>query len=286
MTEEQWLKGQSAEAMLKFVQEVHASSQPPVRLASNRQLRLFLAACYRASTHDDNKFACDKEKMAVDAEAWAETGDLPKNREHWLYYDDLARLAHCVLVYTGPGRYSADVLRDILDNPYDAMRYNIRECPRCSGIMRFYDTPDLARGQWQCESCTRLEADDGEFTLAFRTGRCVQPGWLTTDLEQLALAAWDSQRADGTLDPAALSVLADRVEEDDWPQELCRHCLGTGNREVVLPTWWPDPRPHTRCDPKTCQARWPNRVLRHLRAPGPHVRGCWAVDLLSRKELP
>jgi hypothetical protein len=25
-------------------------------------------------------------------------------------------------------------------------------------------------------------------------------------------------------------------------------------------------------------------LLSHLRAPGPHVRGCWAVDLLLGKE--
>ena len=25
-------------------------------------------------------------------------------------------------------------------------------------------------------------------------------------------------------------------------------------------------------------------ILNHLRSPGPHVRGCWAVDLLLGKE--
>ena len=62
----------------------------------------------------------------------------------------------------------------------------------------------------------------------------------------LAQAAYDERELPaGTLDTARLGVLADALEESG-------------------------------CD----QAD----LLAHLRGPGPHVRGCWAVDLLLGKE--
>jgi hypothetical protein len=51
--------------------------------------------------------------------------------------------------------------------------------------------------------------------------------------------------AEGTLDPARLTVLADALED-------------AGCTDADL--------------------------LGHLRSPGPHVRGCWAVDLVLGKE--
>jgi len=73
----------------------------------------------------------------------------------------------------------------------------------------------------------------------------VEAAWLSWDggtVPRLARAAYEERRLpEGTLDPARLAVLADALEE-----------AGCTN---------PD-------------------ILGHLRGPGPHVRGCWAVDLL------
>jgi hypothetical protein len=55
----------------------------------------------------------------------------------------------------------------------------------------------------------------------------------------------DRTLSSGELDPARLAVLADALEE------------------AVCPS---------------------GAVLSHLRSPWPHVRGCWAVDLLLGKE--
>jgi hypothetical protein len=67
----------------------------------------------------------------------------------------------------------------------------------------------------------------------------LDPAHRTPEVISLALAAY-AQRAlpTGQLNPAALSVLADALED-----------LGAGGE-----------------------------VIAHLRSPGPHVRGCWAVD--------
>lgn len=67
------------------------------------------------------------------------------------------------------------------------------------------------------------------------------PAWLTTAVEQLAQAAYgERQLPSGELDPGRLAVLADALEE-------------AGCTDV--------------------------EILTHLRGPGPHVRGCFAVDL-------
>ena len=68
--------------------------------------------------------------------------------------------------------------------------------------------------------------------------------WNGGAVMQLARAAYEERiLPEGHLDPARLAVLADALEEAGAPEE----------------------------------------VLAHLRAPGPHVRGCWAVDYLLGK---
>ena len=77
--------------------------------------------------------------------------------------------------------------------------------------------------------------------------------------------------------------------------DVCDTCNGTGK---FPPGYHPERDPAsgrheggwTNC--KTCSSTGgkggvihvPNPILAHLRLPGPHVRGCWAVDLLLGKE--
>ncbi len=70
--------------------------------------------------------------------------------------------------------------------------------------------------------------------------------WLTSNVTTLAQAAYEERiLPSGQLDPARLAILSDALEEAG-----CDHA----------------------------------DMLSHLRSPGPHVRGCWAVDLLLGKE--
>jgi len=63
---------------------------------------------------------------------------------------------------------------------------------------------------------------------------------------RLAQAAYDQRELpSGTLDPARFAVLADALDE-----------VGCADADI----------------------------LGHLRGPGPHVRGCWALDLCLGKE--
>jgi hypothetical protein len=79
----------------------------------------------------------------------------------------------------------------------------------------------------------------------FRTAS-VDPSWLTSTVRSLAAEAYDQrQLPEGTFAPDRLAVLADALEE-----------AGCSDRAI----------------------------LDHLRGPGPHVRGCWPLDLLLGKE--
>jgi hypothetical protein len=77
----------------------------------------------------------------------------------------------------------------------------------------------------------------------------IDPSLLTKQdslVRNLAQAAYENREMpSGTLDPARLAVLADALEE-----------TGCTNADI----------------------------LNHLRGPGPHVRGCWVVDMLLGKE--
>jgi hypothetical protein len=74
----------------------------------------------------------------------------------------------------------------------------------------------------------------------------VDPAWLTPTPTGLATAAYEERTLpSGELDPARLSVLADALED-----------AGCSDADL----------------------------LGHLRSPGPHVRGCWALDLILGKE--
>jgi hypothetical protein len=73
----------------------------------------------------------------------------------------------------------------------------------------------------------------------------LDPAWQAPTVDSLARAAYEERTLPaGTLDPARLAVLADALEE-----------AGCADAEM----------------------------LGHLRSPGPHVRGCWALDLLLGK---
>ncbi len=69
--------------------------------------------------------------------------------------------------------------------------------------------------------------------------------WNDATLPRLAQSIYDDRiLPEGTFDPERLAVLCDALEEASCRNEV---------------------------------------VLEHLRGPGPHVRGCWVVDLLLRK---
>jgi hypothetical protein len=97
---------------------------------------------------------------------------------------------------------------------------------------------------WRSHPCLRCRAMHGACRECNGWGYLLEPaGWAGEEARSLAHAAyWEGRdEATGRLDAARLGVLADCLEE-----------AGCGRQDI----------------------------LAHLRGPGPHVRGCWAVDFV------
>ena len=93
-----------------------------------------------------------------------------------------------------------------------------------------------------------------------------------------------------------LPILADALEEE---AEFCETCYGQGHRwycKACRSLWrfsGEDPTcvtcPGRPCEKRTCEGCEGSGlcyhfVIKHLREPGPHARGCWALDRLLGKE--
>lgn len=95
-------------------------------------------------------------------------------------------------------------------------------------------------------------------------GRVIKRSWLTPTVLSLAQAAYEESQPNGTLNPDRLAILADALEEAGCTNEvLLQHLRG----------WeWSPPEDHMGRD----KGVW-------IRLRGPHVRGCWALDLILGK---
>jgi hypothetical protein len=109
-------------------------------------------------------------------------------------------------------------------------------------------TEMIARSAQEAERKRQSEFLRDLFGNPFRRVPLVDPAWLAwkdDSVRRLAGVAYEErQLPKGTLDPERLSLLADALEDAG-----CTHA----------------------------------ELLGHLRSPGPHVRGCWAVDLVLGK---
>lgn len=269
MNEQQWLTSDDPATMMAAL-----------TLVSDRKLRLFACACCRQVWH---LLTDPRSRRAVEvAERYAdgfaegselyEAGFILRGSENTIQYapcwltDPAARAALGVVgnPATNPRPWSAEqkaaqaaLLRDIFGNPW-------RPAP-----LRWQDSkPEVYVGT----------AQHGFHNSTHYYDPCA---WLTTSGVRLARAAY-----------------SERVEEEECRRchglgcqfgpkihvigcTCCDRCYGTGTtqtgaldpaRLVVLA----DALEEAGCTEEA--------LLRHMRSPGPHVRGCWAVDLILGKE--
>jgi hypothetical protein len=212
--------------------------------ASDRKLRLFAVACCRRIWSLLTDERSQRAVAVVEQFAEELTTEMEFEEARWQAVD----------AYVAPPN----------PTPYDRALESAAEAACCAGWDDFTPTEQEAQGAATtaahcCQrAVTHLGGDvDQEKSAQADLLRCIlgpnplgpapiDPVWLTPIVTSLATAAYQERALhSGELDPARLAVLADALEE-------------AGCSSAPL--------------------------LGHLRAAGVHVRGCWAVDLLTKRE--
>jgi hypothetical protein len=252
MTETDWLASNDPRTMLDFVRGNNPlRAECPMPPPSDRKLRLFACACCRQVwdrlTDERSQWAVKVAEWYADEEATlADLREAERNAYEACPDVNTTPLQNTVAwVLIGPV-YASWCASGKGATSYAARR-TIEQLELPSGTHAAL-LRDVIGNPFRPET---LLYSDGRVSMRYRPGDAItlhksaRCPWLTLTVLALAQAAYDERRDDGTLDPDRLAILADALEEADCTEEA---------------------------------------ILRHLRGPGPHVRGCWAVDLLLSKE--
>lgn len=277
MNEAEWLASNDPQAMLEWIANPPMLAGYPVVIdgfehpgrPTDRKLVLFVAAVERerweAWSNDYKEAAtgidCDLGVMEAVAD-----GRIPMARliETSLPYriartNPVECARDCVRVHNLPQDKPkwATLLRDILGNPWRPVVLD-RPCERCNGTGSLTSRSGVAGAA--SNTCFACEA-----------GRVGAGDWFTPAVLSIAQECYD------TRDFRSLPVAADALTDAGCPADVrCPACEGAGRMVNGV------------FDPSNClvcerRGRLPHPLLEHLRSPGPHVRGCWAVDLILGK---
>lgn len=193
---------------------------------------------------------------------------------------DAANAAARAAALNAANDLQAHLLRDIGGNPFKPVKLSTgrRQCDNCEVVGKLWEFfgPDDNYDSAECYRCAgRGWLEDGPCP------------WLTPTVVSLAHAAYDErEEKSGYLTAVRLAVLADSLEEAGCVGESCSKCGGDGWRFDIPPVLAVDYPLNRKKQCEDCQGQGylSHPLLAHLRSPGPHVRGCWAIDLLLGKE--
>lgn len=307
MTERQWLESNKPEAMLEALRQYRVGYWPSLPVppkgfsVSDRKLWLFVAGVERLW------WGAEAGKSALQSleflEAVADDKMSADNlRRVGLSYTKPINAAECaydcVRVHNSQGdppRW-ANLLRCLFGNPWrpatlakcercdgDGKAHGSDRpfewtgpgtypglCPVCGGAGSPWLSPDvlaLARACYKLREGRACERCKGAGKARFPDLEDEEPDCDCPDCGGVGRVG------EGLLDPVRLLVLADALEEAGCPAQAdCHWCDGTGHME-----------PYSRCGNCRSTGKVPHPLLAHLRGPGPHAHGCWAIDLLLGK---
>jgi hypothetical protein len=252
MTEAEWLACTDPVAMLLFLRGK----------ASDRKLRLFACACCRRVLHLLNEGCGQAVGMVEEYVQTGKRGGLHAARrvahearerlgvEVWQAPD---RVAHCRAEVRNWA--SSTVWEAARQNPATAAQAHLAAARALGWWQKAEEeaggvvTDPLLRAE---PSVTELQAQAALlrdlFGNPFRAAHIDSTllAWRNGTISKLAQSIYEArQLPSGRLDSSGLAILADALED-----------VGCDNADL----------------------------LAHIRGPGPHVRGCWAVDLLMGKD--
>jgi hypothetical protein len=253
MTEQEWLSCTDPKAMLDFLQGQ----------AIGRKLRLFAAACCRRvwPLLNGEPFRTAVQRAELFADGVVTKEDMTEARDAAIPLfvhlhggeDEAPAAALSAAGVPAPKKSFLDQLLDAFSDPWweDEFDKGDPHAPAVVTARHAAWATAHAQGQRPVSGSAGEVAEQqrqaGILSDLFNPFRpaTVSPAWRTPQVLVLAQAAYDERELPaGTLDLARLVVLADALEE-------------------------------AGCSDQT--------VLGHLRKAGPHVRGCWAVDLILGK---
>jgi hypothetical protein len=258
MDEAAWLASEDPAAMLRLVEQtsdegqVIAIPRRPSYKVSERKLRLWASAACRQALRltsswvpaSDSARLCDLSDRFADGEIGG---------------DELAGFRPTHPDCSWPLRYLNTIHTTILNTINHA-----KFLPGQAALVR-----EVVGNPFR----PALPVDSGP-------GPYYDPAWLDDPAARsLARAAYESRLGDGTLDGARLLVLSDALEEAGCDRvPLLRHLRG------YRPCYYCGDNPAIdRAADEWCTYCGHERWLNGDFGPGPHVRGCWALDLILGK---
>lgn len=263
MTQDEWLASEDPAAMLRALPTIMApdGEQTPDGLGvSDRKLRLWVFACREAE-----QAARTITVRWHDAEL-TDPGELLACAHNWAAGTDARSVV--------PMPLRAALLRDIVGNPWRPAAY--RRETRKEGVVLV----EVHGGVWPDGkpytetqgvpwlTSTVLALAEAVYHVRCRGCERCYGGWIAGECIRPC-----PNVTDGSLDPDRLAVLADALEEAGVLLEWCPGCNGRPRRTRAE---------HFICvDHDAVVETHP--LLAHLRGPGPHWRGCWALDLILGK---
>lgn len=180
----------------------------------------------------------------------------------------------------------ADALRDVVGNPFDLVEKPIKrpKCPHCGAQWYYMHEPNVM----YCRNCQE--------TWDWPKDAHSSP-WLTAEVVSLAIGARNDIRADGTLDPVRLMVLADALDDAGCPEpQLTSHLRATRHHAAGCPPCRfrkaGDPCPHCEngvwartddCCNVYCESCMETGDVLPEQ-PTPHYLGCWVLQMILENQ--
>jgi hypothetical protein len=283
MTEQEWLNSNDPTSMLEHA-ITGRKCDNSLYCPSDRKLRLFACACAIKCYGFAHATAMGPGKGGYGV--WYETGEADPDDSEDTAGSPLHNARSWVRSQSNQSGVEdgitqsekANLLRDIVSPFRPPMLVdNLPPPSRLSNkrlwIKREWLTPTvislaraayLERSGWKCDTC---KGSTVVRSLRAVTGRGSDP---CPDCHGAGCID------DGTLDPVRLAVLADALEEAGCSEVTCPWC----DQGWLPKTGTPDAGMMSRCPDCRGTGRITHSLLAHLRSPGPHVRGCWAVDVV------